>query len=62
MIPQLLVLPSEIRNAGGRAGFTAKICRFRVGLVTFEIYLGEVNPEERSGLEIEVMVSYNSEL
>ena len=34
---------------------------FRIGLVTFEMYMVEVSPEEQSGLETGAMVSYNSE-
>ena len=58
MTPELLMLPIGIRNAGGRASFIVKIAD---RCVLFEIYLAEVNSEERSGLEIEAVVSCNSE-
>lgn len=35
---------------------------FRIGLVTSEMCMMEVSPEERSGLEIGPMVSHSSEL
>ena len=60
MISKRLAL-SETRNAGGSAGFIVKT-GFRIGLVTFEMSMMEVSPEERSGLEIGAMASHSSEL
>lgn len=58
MIPELLMLPSGIKNAGEIAGIIVKTVDRHV---IFEIYLAELNSEERFGLEIEVVVSFNSE-
>ena len=44
MIPKLLVLPVGIRNAVGIAGFIVKTADRRV---IFEIYLVQLNSEER---------------
>lgn len=60
MISKRLAL-SETRSAGGSAGFIVKT-GFRIGLVTFEMSMMEVSPEERSGLEIGAMASHSSEL
>lgn len=58
MIPKLLVLPVGIRNAVGIAGFIVKTADRRV---IFEIYLVQLNSEERYELEIDIVMSFNSD-
>lgn len=58
MIPKLLVLPVGIRNSVGIAGFIVKTADRRV---IFEIYLVQLNSEERYELEIDIVMSFNSD-
>lgn len=61
MIPKLLMLLIGIRNAGEGTGFTVMIVDSELDLLHLKFVRLELNSEERSGLEIKVMVSYNSE-
>lgn len=61
MTPELLVLLTGIRNAGGGTGFIVTIVDSELDSLHLKFVRLELNSEERSGLEIKVMVSYNSE-